>query len=60
MCFTPACRCLPVPSTGIEAIELMLDKENPTVNRGFAFVTFYNNACAELARKKYVESEHNT
>ena len=38
----------------------MLDKENPTVNRGFGFVTFYNNACAELTRKKYVESEHNT
>eukprot|EP00882_Tetradesmus_deserticola_P015278 GHRQ01016274.1.p1 GENE.GHRQ01016274.1~~GHRQ01016274.1.p1 ORF type:complete len:304 (+),score=145.33 GHRQ01016274.1:334-1245(+) len=42
---------------GVEDIELMMDKENPELNRGFGFITFYNYACAEVARRKYTENE---
>eukprot|EP00879_Flechtneria_rotunda_P010539 GHRR01011019.1.p1 GENE.GHRR01011019.1~~GHRR01011019.1.p1 ORF type:complete len:456 (+),score=156.94 GHRR01011019.1:1169-2536(+) len=42
---------------GLEETELMMDKENPDINRGFAFTTFYNYACAEAARRKYTEVE---
>lgn len=28
------------------------DPQNPTRNRGFAFVEYYNNACADYSRKK--------
>jgi hypothetical protein len=43
--------------SGVEDVELMMDKENPEVNRGFGFITFYNYACAEVARRKYTENE---
>ncbi len=28
------------------------DPQNPTRNRGFAFVLYYNNACADYSRQK--------
>ena len=31
-------------------IELLLSKEYPGQNRGFAFVEFYNHACAQAAK----------
>uniref|UniRef100_A0A7N0T4C9 RRM domain-containing protein n=1 Tax=Kalanchoe fedtschenkoi TaxID=63787 RepID=A0A7N0T4C9_KALFE len=37
---------------GSENIELIKDPQNPTRNRGFAFVEYYNNACADYSRKK--------
>ncbi|KAJ7566337.1 hypothetical protein O6H91_02G097800 [Diphasiastrum complanatum] len=36
---------------GIESVELLKDPKNPERNRGFAFVDYYNHACAENARK---------
>lgn len=45
-------------TVGLEALELMMDKENPECNRGFGFLTFYNYACAEAARRKLAESEY--
>lgn len=39
------------PCTGVEAVDLMSDKENPAVNRGFGFVSFYNHTAAEVARR---------
>jgi hypothetical protein len=47
-------------SAGVELVELMMDKDNPTVNRGFAFVSFYNYACADEARKRFMETSDNT
>lgn len=37
---------------GVENIELKKDAQNPGKNRGFAFVTYYNNACADYSRQK--------
>ncbi|KAD7116945.1 hypothetical protein E3N88_04213 [Mikania micrantha] len=37
---------------GSEVIELIKDPQNPTRNRGFAFVEYYNNACADYSRQK--------
>uniref|UniRef100_A0A7N1A3D9 RRM domain-containing protein n=1 Tax=Kalanchoe fedtschenkoi TaxID=63787 RepID=A0A7N1A3D9_KALFE len=37
---------------GSENIELIKDPQNPSRNRGFAFVEYYNNACADYSRKK--------
>lgn len=37
---------------GAELIELIKDPQNPARNRGFAFVEYYNNACADYSRKK--------
>ncbi|KAB1219732.1 Heterogeneous nuclear ribonucleoprotein Q [Morella rubra] len=37
---------------GIENIELIKDPQNPSRNRGFAFVLYYNNACADYSRQK--------
>eukprot|EP00775_Hariotina_reticulata_P004666 gene4666-4919_t len=42
---------------GLEDVELMMDKENPELNRGFGFATFYNYACADQARRKYTDTE---
>ncbi|KAJ7526846.1 hypothetical protein O6H91_16G043400 [Diphasiastrum complanatum] len=36
---------------GVESVELLKDPNNPARNRGFAFVDYYNHACAENARK---------
>ncbi|KAJ4955278.1 hypothetical protein NE237_012061 [Protea cynaroides] len=37
---------------GVENIELLKDPQNPSRNRGFAFIEYYNNACADYARQK--------
>lgn len=37
---------------GITNVELLVDPQNNDRNRGFAFVEYYNNACAENARRK--------
>ncbi|KAL9314931.1 hypothetical protein ACSQ67_020383 [Phaseolus vulgaris] len=37
---------------GVENIELIKDPQNPSRNRGFAFVLYYNNACADYSRQK--------
>ncbi|EFJ22830.1 hypothetical protein SELMODRAFT_169951 [Selaginella moellendorffii] len=36
---------------GVEGVELLKDPRNPGKNRGFAFVEYYNHACADHARK---------
>ncbi|KAI5074337.1 hypothetical protein GOP47_0010298 [Adiantum capillus-veneris] len=36
---------------GIQNIELLKDPQNPDKNRGFAFVEYYNHACAEHSRR---------
>lgn len=41
---------------GSELIELIKDPQNPARNRGFAFVEYYNNACADYSRKKMVSA----
>lgn len=37
---------------GVTTVELMRDQSNSSRNRGFAFVEYYNNACADYSRKK--------
>ncbi|KAL9253350.1 Heterogeneous nuclear ribonucleoprotein Q-like protein [Drosera capensis] len=37
---------------GAEFIDLKQDALNPGRNRGFAFIEYYNNACADYARQK--------
>ncbi|KAL8227845.1 hypothetical protein R6Q57_015429 [Mikania cordata] len=37
---------------GSEVIELIKDPQNLSRNRGFAFVEYYNNACADYSRQK--------
>ncbi|KAK2965513.1 hypothetical protein RJ640_008863 [Escallonia rubra] len=37
---------------GAENVELIKDPQNPGRNRGFAFVEYYNNACADYSRQK--------
>ncbi|KAJ7963439.1 Heterogeneous nuclear ribonucleoprotein like [Quillaja saponaria] len=37
---------------GVENIELIKDPQNSSKNRGFAFVLYYNNACADYSRQK--------
>ncbi|KAL3832813.1 hypothetical protein ACJIZ3_007549 [Penstemon smallii] len=37
---------------GAETIELIKDPQIPSRNRGFAFVEYYNNACADYSRQK--------
>ncbi|XP_068635280.1 heterogeneous nuclear ribonucleoprotein Q-like [Aristolochia californica] len=37
---------------GIENLELLKDPQSPSRNRGFAFIEYYNHACAEYARQK--------
>ncbi|CAL0302193.1 unnamed protein product [Lupinus luteus] len=37
---------------GVENIDLKKDPLNPSRNRGFAFVSYYNNACADYSRQK--------
>ncbi|KAG4394234.1 hypothetical protein AAZX31_03G239400 [Glycine max] len=41
---------------GVETIELIKDPQNPSRNRGFAFVLYYNNACADYSRQKMASS----
>ncbi|KAI3818483.1 hypothetical protein L1987_12291 [Smallanthus sonchifolius] len=44
---------------GAEVIELIKDPQNPTRNRGFAFVEYYNNACADYSRQKLATASFN-
>ncbi|GFQ06095.1 heterogeneous nuclear ribonucleoprotein q [Phtheirospermum japonicum] len=37
---------------GVVAVELLKDPQNSSRNRGFAFVEYYNHACAEYSRVK--------
>ncbi|KAG9151784.1 hypothetical protein Leryth_002066 [Lithospermum erythrorhizon] len=37
---------------GAETIELIKDPLTPSRNRGFAFIEYYNNACADYSRQK--------
>ncbi|KAI4328971.1 hypothetical protein L6164_021281 [Bauhinia variegata] len=37
---------------GVENIELIKDPQHPSRNRGFAFVLYYNSACADYSRQK--------
>ncbi|XP_073062787.1 heterogeneous nuclear ribonucleoprotein Q-like [Primulina eburnea] len=37
---------------GIVAIELLKDPQNSSRNRGFAFIEYYNHACADYSRQK--------
>ncbi|XP_023513235.1 heterogeneous nuclear ribonucleoprotein Q-like [Cucurbita pepo subsp. pepo] len=37
---------------GVTAVELVKDMKNTSNNRGFAFVDYYNHACAEYSRQK--------
>ncbi|KAJ6390707.1 hypothetical protein OIU77_024841, partial [Salix suchowensis] len=41
---------------GVEVIELIKDPQTPTRNRGFAFILYYNNACADYARQKMLNA----
>ncbi|KAI9074422.1 hypothetical protein K1719_043616 [Acacia pycnantha] len=40
---------------GVSTVELVKDMKHPTNNRGFAFVNYYNHACAEYSRKKMMD-----
>ncbi|KAI8013476.1 Heterogeneous nuclear ribonucleoprotein Q [Camellia lanceoleosa] len=42
---------------GVIAVELLKDPQNPTRNRGFAFVEYYNHACAEYSRQNMSKPE---
>lgn len=37
---------------GVTAVELVKDMKNSSNNRGFAFIDYYNHACAEYSRQK--------
>ncbi|GLT40656.1 hypothetical protein SLA2020_147710 [Shorea laevis] len=37
---------------GVTIIELLKDPQNSSRNRGFAFIEYYNHACAEYSRQK--------
>ncbi|XP_010940959.1 heterogeneous nuclear ribonucleoprotein Q [Elaeis guineensis] len=37
---------------GVQNIEMFKDQQNPSRNRGFLFVEYYNHACADYARQK--------
>ncbi|XP_071735890.1 heterogeneous nuclear ribonucleoprotein Q-like isoform X2 [Rutidosis leptorrhynchoides] len=41
---------------GSEVIELIKDPQNPTRNRGLAFVEYYNYSCADYSRQKLASS----
>ncbi|KAL3646875.1 hypothetical protein CASFOL_009419 [Castilleja foliolosa] len=42
---------------GVVAVELLKDPQNSSRNRGFAFVEYYNHACAEYSRLKMSNPE---
>ena len=42
---------------GVEAIDLLMSKENPSENRGFSFVAFYNNEAAAAAKDALTRSD---
>ncbi|KAB2607805.1 heterogeneous nuclear ribonucleoprotein R-like [Pyrus ussuriensis x Pyrus communis] len=37
---------------GVISVELLKDPQNSSRNRGFAFIEYYNHACAEYSRQK--------
>uniref|UniRef100_A0A5B6ZDM4 RRM domain-containing protein n=1 Tax=Davidia involucrata TaxID=16924 RepID=A0A5B6ZDM4_DAVIN len=37
---------------GVTSVELLKDPQNSSRNRGFAFIEYYNHACAEYSRQK--------
>ncbi|KAJ8748507.1 hypothetical protein K2173_003405 [Erythroxylum novogranatense] len=41
---------------GVDIIELIKDPQNPSRNRGFAFILYYNNACADYSRQKMLNA----
>nr|XP_043632668.1 heterogeneous nuclear ribonucleoprotein Q [Erigeron canadensis]XP_043632669.1 heterogeneous nuclear ribonucleoprotein Q [Erigeron canadensis] len=40
---------------GINSVELLKDPQNSRRNRGFAFIEYYNHACAEYSRQKMLK-----
>uniref|UniRef100_A0A803MXV0 RRM domain-containing protein n=1 Tax=Chenopodium quinoa TaxID=63459 RepID=A0A803MXV0_CHEQI len=42
---------------GVIAIELLKDLQNSSRNRGFAFIEYYNHACADYARQKMSKAD---
>ncbi|KAJ6316389.1 hypothetical protein OIU78_019641 [Salix suchowensis] len=42
---------------GDNLVELLKDLQNPSRNRGFAFIEYYNHACAEYSRNKMSKPE---
>ncbi|XP_022752551.1 heterogeneous nuclear ribonucleoprotein Q-like [Durio zibethinus] len=42
---------------GVTGLELVKDMKNSSNNRGFAFVEYYNNACADYSRQKMMNPE---
>ncbi|KAJ6756062.1 hypothetical protein OIU79_028467 [Salix purpurea] len=42
---------------GVNLVELLKDLQNPSRNRGFAFIEYYNHACAEYSRNKMSKPE---
>ncbi|KAG0496851.1 hypothetical protein HPP92_001542 [Vanilla planifolia] len=49
-------RILEEAGPGVENIECFKDPQNPSRNRGFVFVEYYNNACADHARQRMSKS----
>ncbi|KAJ3692664.1 hypothetical protein LUZ60_011759 [Juncus effusus] len=41
---------------GVQNVEYFKDQQDPTRNRGFLFVEYYNHACAEFSRQKLTNS----
>ncbi|KAJ6316374.1 hypothetical protein OIU78_019626 [Salix suchowensis] len=42
---------------GVNLVQLLKDLQNPSRNRGFAFIEYYNHACAEYSRNKMSKPE---
>lgn len=42
---------------GVINVELLKDPQNSSRNRGFAFIEYYNHACAEYSRQKMSDSK---
>ncbi|XP_043722256.1 heterogeneous nuclear ribonucleoprotein Q-like [Telopea speciosissima] len=42
---------------GVNSVELLKDPQNSSRNRGFAFIEYYNHACAEYSRQKMSNSK---
>ncbi|CAK9184703.1 unnamed protein product [Ilex paraguariensis] len=42
---------------GVTSVELVKDMKNRNNSRGFAFIDYYNHACAEYSRQKMMNSE---
>lgn len=49
-------KILEMNGPGVEKIELLKDAQNPSRNRGFVFVEYYNHACADYSRQKMSNS----